>query len=371
MARRKTNEEFIKEVYDLVKDEYIFLEEYTNSATKIKCKHNTCGYEWSVRPNSFLNKGVRCPKCAKELTANKSRKTNKEFIEEVHSKEGNEYAFLEEYIGSQTAIKCKHNKCGYIWMVTPGNFLRGTRCPSCFGGILKTNEKFTKEVFDLVGNEYIFLEEYINTKTKIQCKHNKCDYVWKIRPNDFLQGTRCPQCNRPNYHRDTEQFEREVYELVGDEYTLIGEYIGALTKATFKHNECGHTWNILPSNFFQGNRCPQCNSSKGEQVIRRYLTNNHINFQQEYSFDDLTGLAGSPLRYDFAIFNNASNSLLFLIEYDGEFHFKEYYESQNFETLQIHDQRKNQYCKDNNIPLIRIPYWKFDNIEKILKSQII
>ena len=34
------------------------------------------------------------------------------------------------------------------------------------------------------------------------------------------------------------------------------------------------------------------------------------------------------------------------------------------------DEIKNKYCKDNNITLIRIPYWDFDNIENILKEHL-
>lgn len=72
------------------------------------------------------------------------------------------------------------------------------------------------------------------------------------------------------------------------------------------------------------------------------------------------------LRFDFAILDS-NDDVAKLIEYDGEFHYKEYYESQTFESLQIHDER-NQYCKDNNIPLLRIPYWEFENIKWILEK---
>ena len=53
MARRKTNEEFTNEVYDLVGNEYIFLEKYIRDGTKIKCRHNKCGHEWYITPSSF------------------------------------------------------------------------------------------------------------------------------------------------------------------------------------------------------------------------------------------------------------------------------------------------------------------------------
>jgi hypothetical protein len=36
----------------------------------------------------------------------------------------------------------------------------------------------------------------------------------------------------------------------------------------------------------------------------------------------------------------------------------------------IRDEIKNTYCKDNNIHLVRIPYWDFNNIENILKEKL-
>ena len=34
------------------------------------------------------------------------------------------------------------------------------------------------------------------------------------------------------------------------------------------------------------------------------------------------------------------------------------------------DEIKNKYCKDNGIELLRIPYWKRDEIENILVNRI-
>ena len=61
----------------------------------------------------------------------------------------------------------------------------------------KTNEQFLKEVFELVGDEYTFLDEYEKSNTKILVRHNcnKCDnYEYMVRPTDFRSGYRCPKC---------------------------------------------------------------------------------------------------------------------------------------------------------------------------------
>ena len=63
-----------------------------------------------------------------------------------------------------------------------------------------------------------------------------------------------------------------------------------------------------------------------------------------------------------------SGNLLYLIEYDGEFHYQDIFKDGSFEILQSHDKYKNDYCKRIDIKLIRIPYWKYDNIKTILKE---
>ena len=73
------------------------------------------------------------------------------------------------------------------------------------------------------------------------------------------------------------------------------------------------------------------------------------------------------LRIDFIIFND-NNNIEYAIEYDGEQHFS--YKNngtfcrneEDLKDIQKRDMDKNQWCKDNNIPLIRIPYWHLENL---------
>ena len=44
--------------------------------------------------------------------------------------------------------------------------------------------------------------------------------------------------------------------------------------------------------------------------------------------------------------------------------------NEKFKSQQYRDKIKTEYCKNNNIKLIRIPYTDFDNIEKILNKYI-
>lgn len=63
-----------------------------------------------------------------------------------------------------------------------------------------------------------------------------------------------------------------------------------------------------------------------------------------------------------------------LIEFNGEQHEHpiEYFGGeQRFEIQKEHDKRKKTYAKNNNIELLEIWYYDFDNIEDILKSHLL
>lgn len=101
-----------------------------------------------------------------------------------------------------------------------------------------------------------------------------------------------------------------------------------------------------------------CIRSKGEFQIEQLLKEHNINFQREYSFENLKDKLS--LRFDFAIFNN-KNELLGLIEYQGEQH---YCKSNGFysEDLIKHDKMKIDFCNKNNIKLKHIIYKKNYNL---------
>ena len=59
-----------------------------------------------------------------------------------------------------------------------------------------------------------------------------------------------------------------------------------------------------------------------------------------------------------------------LIEYQGEFHDGTAWQQTEIDFLrqQEHDKRKKNYAKKNNIGLLEIWYWDYDNIEQILNE---
>lgn len=161
---------------------------------------------------------------------------------------------------------------------------------------------------------------------------------------------------------------------------LIGQTIGNFTVLEsiigVKYNGPSHSWRcrcnlcgredviISTHNIYRQYSCGCCILSKGENKISQILNKNKIKYTQEKRFNNCKFKDTNKLaRFDFYLPDYNT-----LIEYDGIQHF---YSSNNgkfdnpekFKLTQQHDQYKNQWCKENHITLIRIPYTHFNNIE--------
>ena len=126
--------------------------------------------------------------------------------------------------------------------------------------------------------------------------------------------------------------------------------------------DCGNIHYVSAENLRSGktNSCGCQKKSRGEEIITQILLKHNISFIAEFGFPDLISEAKVMLRYDFAILND-DNQVIKLIEFDGEQHYdkrSKYYS----ETIVKHDKLKNNYAKQHNIPLIRIPYDQLNNL---------
>lgn len=128
---------------------------------------------------------------------------------------------------------------------------------------------------------------------------------------------------------------------------------------------CGHKWEAEIKSRTLGNGCSECSKSKGERVISEILNKAQIEYIPQYKFNDCK--SNRRLPFDFYI-----PKYDLCIEYDGILHFEDKFNSpKEFAKVQNRDQIKTKYCEDNNIKLIRIPYWEFENIEKIIENELI
>lgn len=103
-----------------------------------------------------------------------------------------------------------------------------------------------------------------------------------------------------------------------------------------------------------------CLRSKGEQKINKILFEHNVPYKTQFHFPDLKDK--KYLYFDFAIYND-DDTLKCLLEYQGIQHYNEDALHGAWKNSpRAHDEMKRQYCKNNNITLIEIPYHDFDKI---------
>lgn len=117
--------------------------------------------------------------------------------------------------------------------------------------------------------------------------------------------------------------------------------------------------------------CKKClgSISSGERAIIDWLKQYNIQYNTQVIFDNLRGIGEGLLRFDIGIKNN-NNNFIYLIEFQGLQHYQpiEYFGGEEqFKIQQEHDNRKRQWCKENNIKLIEIPY-NYNNLEEYLSQ---
>lgn len=139
--------------------------------------------------------------------------------------------------------------------------------------------------------------------------------------------------------------------------------------------ECGEVYTTSYGSFSHSNGrqvCPKCAStiSTGELKIKNYLESNNIEFEMQYRFQDCKNILALP--FDFYL-----PKINVCIEYDGEGHYIPIQRGISLEEAEIvlsgikyRDNIKTEYCQNNNIKLIRIPYWDYENINQILTKEL-
>ena len=225
---------------------------------------------------------------------------------------------------------------------------------------------FIEKAKKIHGDTYDYSRvEYVNncTNVKIVCNsHGPFEQL----PKNHLAGKGCPKCARKNRRHNRFDFIKKAREVHGKKYTY--------QKVSYKNNQTGviitcrehGDFEQLPKHHLVGKGCPSCNStSTGESMIAVFLDEQKLNYQQEYPIVKNPD-TGHYLRADFYI-----ESMNMVIEFDGPQHFKpiEYFGGEEHHQQCVYrDKIKNNHCKKEGIHLIRIPYFKKNEIRNILEN---
>lgn len=279
-----------------------------------------------------------------------------------------------KYIDMHTPISHYCTIHDVIWDIAPMNALRGSGCELCRRMKLhkqkkRTNKQYIEEL-SIVNPNIEPLEDYINANTLMLHRCKIDGHEWKTTPGNILSGHGCPKCQQRKlaelFSRTNEEYIDEVANINPD-IEVIGAYINSNTPILHKCKIDGCEWLSRPSYILSGRGCPICHESSGERTVRQWLESNKIEYIFQYRFPECRDI--NPLPFDFYLpkYNTC-------IEYNGGQHFFPVdfsgkgpeHAKQQFGLIQHHDKIKEQYCKDNNIPLLKISY--LQNIEEELNN---
>lgn len=280
--------------------------------------------------------------------------TPKQFEDRVRLVWGDKVKIVTPYIKSSEKVLVHYNECGHEDLKIPHKLLNGQGCSQCRFKHLsesktKTTEQYIQNLADKKRN-VILLSEYKGVKEQVTIKNLDCGHIYNACANNILQGSGCPICHGM---KDTNKFTEQLNELYPGEYIVLGNYVNNRTRILIRH-KCGYEWYVIPKDILRKFRCPECNRSYGEKLVGEILNQLQIPFKKECSFPNLSDK--KKLRFDFVC---SYNNQTYAIEVDGEQHYKEknhLNDRKGFHYLHNHDLMKNDYCKNNSIKLLRIPY---------------
>lgn len=230
-------------------------------------------------------------------------------------------------------------------------------------------ERITNEKFDLLLSKenYVRLEDVKNIHTAIKIKHIDCGYEWNISPSNFKQGKRCPRCSNV-LKKTNEDIQIFLNKNFPNEYDVIGEYINKDTPIEIKHLKCNHIITPTWNNIREKKfKCKYCNMTNGELEIANILDIMNITYETQYKYKNCKDKKQLPFDFRF-ILNNKE----YIIEYDGKQHFEpvESFGGEiGFKITKKHDEIKNLFCEENNINLLRIKYTS-ENIKELIENFI-
>lgn len=341
----------------LQKYNLIPLEKIKGTKQKIKVKTND-GYFFNITLGDLKRRGFKATRIV--------HNSNPYSIHNIHqflkNKESDIILLSSLYVDNKSELEWKCLNCGRIFNLSWQNFLHSPRkrCSLCGKG----REKGQK--YDL---------DYVKSECE---KHGlkKIDDIYVDARTPFLvenaEGYRDMKClssiscgktkikfmisNPYLFYNIRLWFKLNNYDcdVVEKKYKKMSE------KMTFICS-CGREYECTPSSILYSSnpsvRCPRCAGtiSSYELKVISFLEKKRIKYLRQYRFNDCKLFKLLPFDFYLPDYN-------ICIEVDGEQHFKQKMQSQDeFELTQERDKIKNEYCRKNNIKLIRIPYWDMHN----------
>lgn len=324
-----------------------------------------------------------------------------EYVSDFVSKNGGgDILISDKYINKKERLEFLCFRCGKKYFLSWDGFQQGRRCQSCAkNGIYEKQKKSIDDIRRYIeengDGDFLISEEYIGKKKPIEIYCHRHGGEYKISWDNFKSGRRCPSCAKKDSSKKhskayslkngnlkegfpeiSKEWDYSLNEDVPENFPCFSNYL-----CHWICSNCGEKYTLrICVRTKRGTSCPFCsriraNASKGNSKIESWLMEAGLDFEKEKRFSDCKDKKSLP--FDFYVRLNDADVL---IEFQGRQHYQpvdffnksdDTNRNQLFEINKKHDFIKKQYCKDNNIVFIEIPYWDFDKIDKILGDNLL
>lgn len=300
-----------------------------------------------------------------------NKKTNEDFLKDLHER-GIKYKPIDEYADSHTKIRFECPICRNVFEMSPTNILSGKGCKFCKienakKNFRRTHSQFLKDV-EIKNPNIEIMGTYQGDYFPIMVRCKKHNRLYMQTPAVVLKGCGCDKCMKEKIsiknRSDVEYFKKLAEENSPFLEVLHPEkYKNAKTKMEVKCVIHGNTFLAFADPISRGTAgCPICSMSNGEHEVALFLDNNGYDYITQYIPEN--GKLGRK-RFDFYIPEQNT-----IIEYDGAQHYlpiKNWGGEDGLEQRKLTDEMKTNYCVEEGIKLIRIPYTT-KNVGEYLKA---
>lgn len=345
------------------------------AAMHFRCE---CGKVFESKWDYILQGKRYCNDCAKF----KKNITRKDFTSDIIKlfQEKN-YTLITNCINSSDEyfeyVCNKHRDKGiqkstYNRMTSHHSFCRFCAIEARLGHRTRTDEKI-KELVENKG--FIYVDNYYRKTVKsdnlmvgfICPNHANKGVQYKSYTNFTKSKGKCKYCR--GYNRSKDEVQAILDKMHGTITVL--QYKDFNTPVLVKCNKCGYEWSTSCNSLMSGRQCPRRHKSYFSIMVSKILDKWGYNYSIEYTFPECKDRLTLPFDFYLMDFN-------ILIEADGEGHYipirfgsiSKEKAQEGLEKTQMHDMIKTEYCRNNGIHLIRIPYWEQDNLEYFLWDEL-
>jgi predicted Zn-ribbon and HTH transcriptional regulator len=219
--------------------------------------------------------GMAPPPILQEEWDKRAREVNKS----INGEDSKGVKWLKNVQGARIKTPAKCLDCGYKWDALPARITQGTPCPQCSRNRQWENQKTSQDQWDEIAanvNKKVngdnskgvkWLETVINGSTKAKAECLDCGYGskkserWFVRPDSFVMGTGCPNCEKL-HRRKPQEYWNEIASQLNPPIKWLEDVEGVQSPTKAECLECGYgskgEWAPWPVGAQKGSSCPRC-----------------------------------------------------------------------------------------------------------------